>query len=180
MKKFLSILALVLVVAMCASFAVSAAVPTDTISKVTGDNSASQAATLTYTAVTPAATVYSVDVTWDNLAFAYTAGTNSWDATNHQEKNSGAKWTDDAGTLTVTNHSNAKVAVEVAFQTASNGDATVGISGDGITGGAFELATAKGTTLANAPKKAVTLTASGVPNANSKLGDIVVTITAAN
>lgn len=172
MKKFFTILALVLVVAMCASFAVSA-VKIESVNS--GSNSASAEATLTYTAVTPAATVYSVDVAWDNLAFAYTAGTNSWDATTHEEKNNGAGWTDGAGALTVTNHSNAKVAVAVAFQTASNGNATVSFDD-----AEFELASAVGKTVAKAPKQEVKLTASGVPNANSKLGDIVVTITAAN
>ena len=180
MKKFFTILALVLVVAMCASFAVSADVPKDTISKVTGDNSASQAATLTYKATTDSAVIYSVDVAWTDLAFNYDAGGKTWNPATHKDDVSGAEWKDAAGTLTVTNHSNNAVDVAVAFQTASNGNATIAISGEGINDGEFTLTTGVGKTFDTADSKLVNLTATGVPNANSKLGDIVVTITAAN
>ena len=170
MKKFLSILALVLVVAMCASFAVSAEKITSVAS---GSNTATSDVTLTYKAATESQAVYSVDVAWTDLAFNYDAGTKTWNPTTHADDVSGAGWKDTAGELTVTNHSNNAVDVAVAFTTASNGNATVAISD-----ASFELATAVDTAFAEAPAKTVTLTASGVPTSSAKLGTIKVTVTA--
>ena len=173
MKKFLSILALVLVVAMCASFAVSAA--DATIQAVSGSNTATSDATLTYKAATESQTVYSVDVTWTDLAFDYDAGTKTWSPTKHEDEVSGAGWKDDEGSVTVANHSNKAVAVAVAFETANNGSATV--SADEAS---FTLATGVGKTFATADSKVVGLTATGVPESSAKLGTIKVTVTAAN
>ena len=170
MKKFLSILALVLVVAMCASFATAAA----TVSSVTsGSNTATSDATLTYKAATESQTVYSVDVAWTDLAFNYDAGTKTWNPAEHEDEVSGAGWKDTAGKLTVTNHSNDAVDVAVAFTTTNNGTATVAVSDE-----SFELATAVGTEFDEAPAKEVTLTASGTPESSAKLGTIKVTVTA--
>ena len=170
MKKFLSILALVLVVAMCASFAASA----DKITSVAnGSNTATSDATLTYKAVVESQAVYSVDVAWTDLAFNYDAGTKTWNPTTHADDVTGAGWLDTEGNLTVTNHSNKAVNVTVAFTTANNGDATVAVSD-----ASFELLTAVNTAVDKAPAKTVTLTASGVPTSSAKLGTVKVTVAA--
>ena len=168
MRKLLTIIALILTVAMCASFAAAA----DTIS---GLSSVSKDVSLTYSAVSEDKTtvVYSADVTWTDVTFAYNAGTTQWNPETHDYTASGAsaKWSDNKGSVKVTNHSNAAVNVAVAFTSASNGSAKVSVSS-----GNFSLATAAGTTVSNAPSKTVTLTASGTPANSGKLGTIKVTI----
>ena len=70
-----------------------------------------------YTAQTAASTVYSVDILWeDDLAFDYSAGTQgAWDPTQHDyAATSGAGWPDDTVAVTVTNHSNADVVVNLS------------------------------------------------------------------
>lgn len=174
MRKLLTILALVLVVAMCASFAASA----DTIS---GLSSATKDVTLTYSAVSvdEATIVYSADVTWTDVAFSYNAGTTKWNPETHDYTASGASatWTDSKGSVKVTNHSNAAIAVTVSFAKAStaNGSATVSVSN-----GSFTLDSGVGSTYANAASGTATLTASGKPTSSSTIGTVTVKIAAAN
>lgn len=178
MKKFLSILALVLVVAMCASFAVSAA-ENKTITSVTTGNTATGDITLTYNEAQPDnATVYSVDVKWTDVAFEYNAGTTKWNPTTHQYdiSNEDGAWVsgNNTASVKVDNHSNAKVNVAVTYAKATNGLAA------NVTNGSFELAaTAVGGTAAT---KTATITATEVPTAATAetVGTITVTITAAN
>ena len=168
MRKLITIIALVLTVAMCASFVASAAT-------ISGLSSESKDVSVTYntTAEDTTTVVYSVDVTWTDVAFTYDAGTTVWNPSTHAYDAAGASasWKDASGTVKVTNHSNAAVNVAVAFTSASNGSAKVSVSS-----GTFSLATAAGTTVANAPTKTVTLTASGTPANSGKLGTIKVTI----
>ena len=174
MRKLSTILALVLVVAMCASFAASA----ETIS---GLSSVSKSVSVAYTAVAedPSVVVYSVDVTWTDVSFAYNAGTTQWNPENHDYSASGtaAKWTDNKGTVTVANHSNADVAVTVSFAKAetANGSANIAISN-----GTFTLESAVGKAVNAADSKAATLTASGKPTSNATIGTVTVAIAAAN
>ena len=176
MKKFLSILALVLVVAMCASFAASA----DKITSVeNGSNTATGDITLTYNEAQPDnATVYSVDVKWTDVAFEYDEGTTKWNPTTHQYdiSNEDGAWVsgNNTATVQVDNHSNAKVNVAVTYAKATNGLAA------NVTNGSFELAaTAVGGTAAT---KTATITATEIPTAATAetVGTITVTITAAN
>ena len=76
----------------------------------------------------------------------------------------------------VTNHSNAKVSISMTYQKPSttNGSAKLGFSSS-----SFTLATAENTTVSNAPKKKVTITASGAPTANGSIGTIVVSVNTA-
>ena len=177
MKKFLSILALVLVVAMCASFAVSA--ETVEITNVTSNNTSSKDITLDYDAVEDAEVVYSVDVTWDNLEFAFDAGKKTYDAESHTTTTPEGTWTTGSTTVEVFNHSNAAVKVKVTASDADNGTATLT-----VTNGDLNLESAEGKTnvkeqAPNTILKTATITASGKPESSAKIGTVTVTITAA-
>jgi hypothetical protein len=158
---------------MCASFAAAA-------ETVSGLSSVSKDVSLTYTAVSEDkdTIVYSADVTWTDVTFAYNAGTTKWNPEKHDYSASGdsAKWSDSKGSVKVTNHSNAAIAVTVSFAKAStaNGTATVSVSN-----GSFTLATGAGVTYAKAASNTATLTASGKPTSNATIGTLTVKIAAA-
>ena len=166
MKKFLSILALVLVVAMCASFAASAAT-TEKIDSATG--SKQQNISLTYNAATDDTTaVTSVDVVWDGMEFVYNAGTNKWNPESHAydiSNNDGA-WTDSTATVKVTNHSNKDVNVKVEYTQNSTTKVAATVSDNGLA----TLESAVGKTVENAATKTFTITASNA--APTKSGTI--------
>ena len=86
-------------------------------------------------------------------------------------------WSDLTGSVTVTNHSNAKISVVISFEQLSvpNGTATLNISG-----GEFELDSAAGVTYQNAPSKIVAITVDGVPSSSGVIGTIRVKIDSAN
>lgn len=73
------------------------------------------------------ATVYGIDITWEDFdfQFEFTNGTPAvWNPTTHEyegsTKNLAGKWTDESskeGTITITNHSNAKIDVTAEFKT---------------------------------------------------------------
>ncbi|MBE6533924.1 MAG: hypothetical protein E7678_03020 [Ruminococcaceae bacterium] len=174
MRKLLTVLALVLTVALCASFAVSAADPEVTKMEL---GSTSKDVSFTYNSVSEDTDtkIYSVDVTWNDVSFSYNAGTTQWNPDKHDYSaaGAGAAWTDDEGSVTVTNHSNASVAVAVEFVSASNGSATID-----VTNGEFTLESAVGKLFAEADAKSATLSADGAPTSNAKIGSIKVTISA--
>ncbi len=64
-----------------------------------------------------AATTISVDVTWDAMEFTYTvSGTKTWDAAKHDYTVSTSDaWSASGNEIRVTNHSNAAVKAEFAF-----------------------------------------------------------------
>ena len=174
MRKLLTVLALVLTVALCASFAVSAADPEVTKMEL---GSTSKDVSFTYKSVSEDTDtkIYSVDVTWNDVSFSYNAGTTQWNPDKHDYSaaGAGAAWTDDEGYVTVANHSNANVAVKVEFVSANNGTATVAVDNGNFT---LDSAVGKATTAADA--KSATLTADGAPTSDAKIGSIKVTISA--
>lgn len=133
-----------------------------------------------------ATTVYYVEVSWDSLYFQYNFSGQNWDPTTHQYSNSGG-WTtgteNPTANITVTNHSNAAVTANVKFVENEVEKDSVGMV-DGVTASlsnnSIQLATAVGTTFANAPSGVAKLTISGAPTNNSAIEiskDIVVKIT---
>ena len=143
-------------------------------------SSASADLTLDYTSDNPTDTiVYSIDVIWDDLSFAYNAGTTLWNPDTHAYDGAGttAAWLDASGKVTITNHSNAAVAINVKCNLPEipNGTATFKTS---IT--QFTLNSAVGTTVSNAPKKSITITAEGEPTSASSIGTIVITVSRVN
>ena len=174
MRKLLTVLALVLTVAMCASFVASA----DTLS---GISSSSKDVSVNYTATSEDKTtiVYSADVVWTDVAFSYSAGTTQWNPESHDYSASGAAatWTDTAGSVKVTNHSNADIAVTVSFAKASTANGTATVS---VTNGSFTLTSAAGVAVDAAASSSATLKASGKPTSNATIGTVTVAISAAN
>ena len=176
MKKLFTILALVLTVALCASFAVSAVTYTE-LGEYTNP------VTVDYVPVTDDTTtvVYSVDVAWTDLEFTYSAGTEKWNPTAHDYTTSknDAGWTNTDGSITVTNHSNADVDVTVAYAKAAGYNVKVD-----VTNAEFTLESAVGTAVGEADAETVTFAvdtaASTAPAADATVGTVTVTVTAAN
>ena len=134
----------------------------------------------TYQAGGASATVYSVDITWEDMSFTYTAaGQGTWDPENHSYTGgSEASWSSSKN-ITVTNHSNAAVTATAAFQ-ADTGYTDVTMTFGENNGNT--IATAVGTQVGEAPSATITVTPGGTlaDTANGgKIGTITVTIAAA-
>lgn len=172
--------ALVLTLAMVFSLAPLSAYA-DTIG--TAGGTASHDVTATYRADSSGGaggTVYSVDITWGDMAFTYTAEAGIWDPTTHKTTDAeGGVWTVDkegGNTITVTNHSNTGVTAAFSYAPASGFE---GINGS-FDKDSLALETAVGTEVANAPKGTAALTLTGAldstTTANTTIGTITVTL----
>lgn len=89
----------------------------------------------TYQAGQKAGTVYSVDITWENLEFTYKgADEGTWNPKTHQyDGKAEAGWVDGTGTISVTNHSNTDITASASYQ-AEKGfeEATMNFSEDQV------------------------------------------------
>ena len=172
--------ALVLTLAMVFSLAPLSAYA-DTITA--GGGTASHDVKATYRADSSGGaggTVYSVDITWGDMAFTYTAEAGIWDPAKHAYTGAeGGAWTvdkDSGNTITVTNHSNADVTAAFSYAAA---EGFTGISGS-FDKESLALKTAVGTEVANAPSGTAALTLDGAlgsdTTANTTIGTITVTL----
>lgn len=124
--------------------------------------------------------VYSVDITWGDMAFTYTAEAGIWDPKTHTTTSStGGVWTvnnTDGDKITVTNHSNTDVTATFSYAAASDFD---GISGT-FDNASLNLASAVGTAVDEAPNGTAALSLSGALGSttadNTKIGTITVTL----
>lgn len=172
--------ALVLTLAMVFSLAPLSAYA-DTIG--TAGGTASHDVTATYRADSSGGAggkVYSVDITWGDMAFTYTAEAGIWDPKTHTTTSStGGVWTvnnTDGDKITVTNHSN--TGVTAAFSYAAD------TGFEGITGtfdnASLNLETAVGTAVEAAPKATTSLSLDGALDSaattSTKIGTITVTL----
>lgn len=102
-----------------------------------------------------AATMISVDITWDDMSFEYNDGERTWDPNKHEYITSGGSWTNEKKTVNVKNHSNTAVKAEFSFAS----------SLDGITGSfdnkTLQLETAVGKAVGNAPAASTNFGISG-------------------
>lgn len=173
--------ALVLTLAMVFSLAPLSAYADDTLTAVV--RTATHDVTATYvdgSSGGAGGTVYSVDITWGDMAFTYTAEAGIWDPTNHTYTDAkGGAWAVDkegGNTITVTNHSNADVTAVFSYAAASSFE---GISGS-FDNASLALESAVGTEVANAPKGTAALTLNGPLDsntpANATIGTITVTL----
>ena len=172
--------ALVLTLAMVFSLAPLSAYA-DTITEV--GSSASHDVTATYRADSSGGaggTVYSVDITWGDMAFTYTAEAGIWDPATHKttDAESGV-WTvnnDGGNTIKVTNHSNTGVTAAFSYAAASGFE---GITGT-FDNASLNLESAVGTTVEAAPKATASLSLNGALGStttdNTKIGTITVTL----
>ena len=173
--------ALVLTLAMVFSLA-PLSVYADTITAVGGTASCDVKAT--YRADSSGGAggkVYSVDITWGDMAFTYTAEAGIWDPANHTYTGAeGGAWTvdnkDGGNTITVTNHSNTDVTAAFSYAPA---EGFTGISGS-FDKDSLGLKSAVGTEVANAPTGTAALTLTGAlgsdTTANTTIGTITVTL----
>lgn len=178
MKKIISVLlAVALIAAM--SVTVFAATPAaQTIQELSGTATGQVDVKIAKNAEQDITKVYYVDVTWDSLDFTYTfnkSKTNTWQPGSHtytEEGNANANWDKTSATVTVTNHSNAAVVVSAAAPTAMNGVSvavTDPVNLPSAVGKATDAADLKGT---------FTVSVSGVPTVESDftIGNVTLTI----
>ena len=172
--------ALVLTLAMVFSLAPLSAYA-DTIDRVGG--TASHDVTATYVDGSSGGAggkVYSVDITWGDMAFTYTAEAGIWDPTTHKTTGAeGGVWKVDkegGNTITVTNHSNTDVTAAFSYAAA---EGFTGISGS-FDNASLDLPTAVGTAVEAAPKGTTSLSLDGALDSNTtastKIGTITVTL----
>lgn len=173
--------ALVLTLAMVFSLAPLSAYADDTLTAV--GHTATHDVTATYvdgSSGGAGGTVYSVDITWGDMAFTYTAEAGIWDPTNHTYTDAkGGAWTvdnKDGNKIKVTNHSNAEITASIDYTPAPGYDS---ISGS-FDKTSLVLATAVDTEVSNAPNDSAALTLTGALDSaattSTKIGTITVTL----
>ena len=119
-------------------------------------------------------TVYSVDLTWEDMTFTYNeSGTRTWDPDTHTYTDTtSAGWDKTSATVTATNHSNAQVTVSFTYTPQGTTGVTASMSKD-----SFKLAAG----VENKPNEAATdssnLMITGTPN-NSVTADCYTITTA--
>lgn len=133
-----------------------------------------------YQSGTPASTVYKVDISWGDMLFTYTAGSQgTWNPQTHSFDNATqGSWSSASGSnvITVTNHSNAAVTAGFSY--------TPGSSYSGITGtfskSSINLASAVNTQPTAAPSDSTSLTLSGTLSSSvtspTSIGTITVSL----
>lgn len=170
MKKLISFtLALALVMGLSAT-----AFAAETGKVETSGGSASAEVTGTYVEGTTASgTVFSVDIAWNDMSFTYYAEKAPvWDATNHTYSDKQAAYWDGEGTITVTNHSNAKIQAVPAY-TAENGyeSAVMIFNNEKLNIASAEVGSAQIGTITVTPSGSLPASANG-----GKIGTVTVTI----
>lgn len=181
MKKIVS---LVLTLAMMCSLCVTVALADSTTETLTTSlPSADKDITVVVDPYDSSTTVYSVDITWTSLAFAYNKGSQgTWQPGNHSYNGGVASsWTSGELSFTVTNHSNAEVKYKASWERANpaNGsaDAELGTptnaNGGNLTDGVTLAAGVVGQ-YENAANSSFSLTAKGAPDNSAKVGTLTV------
>lgn len=150
-----------------------------TVDKITATgDTATKDVTASYRSGAGGSTVYSVDITWESMAFTYSEGSGStWDPETHTSGQGGTGgWSNSDNKVTVTNHSNAQVTAALAY---ASTEGFKGISGS-FDKSTMTLKTAEGTQFANAPTDTAALTLTGALDSSvkksTKIGTITVTI----
>lgn len=138
----------------------------------------------TYANGATAETVYKVDITWGSMEFTYTGvGEGTWNPSTHTfSGGADAGWSceTDANKITVTNHSNAAVNAKLTYKAASGHEkitASFSESSETANDGILVLATAEGTTVANAPVANAYLLLSGVLPSSTVTKTVLGTVT---
>lgn len=138
--------------------------------------------TARYTDGTSTDTTYSVDIAWDDMTFTYhESGSRTWNPSNHTYMdNTTAGWDKTTADITVTNHSNADVDIDLTYAP---------VTGTGVNGAldtlSYRLAAGEEDKYTEADSRKSTFTISGAPDAavtadGVKVGTITVAVSAAN
>ena len=123
MKKFLT---LALALAMVLTFSVSVFAASENVGGESGLETLNQPSDINVTVgitTGTATTIYRVDIEWSNVDFVYHAAySNNWNPTTHiYETEVADSWNHESATVTVTNHSNAPVAVSAVAEEGNAG-----------------------------------------------------------
>lgn len=120
-------------------------------------------------------TVYSVDIIWNDLNFTYNDDSAVWNPLDHTYNvpAEDVGWTDRTGKVTVDNHSNDAVNIEVAFEPANKANGTARLI---VENASYSLASAVGTSVEDAPRGVSDIYAVGIPETNDSLGKIIVAV----
>lgn len=121
--------------------------------------------------------VYSVDISWGAMDFTYTeTGTRTWNPTNHSYSGEPTgSWNAEGNTITVTNHSNADVTADFAFQPA---EGITGLDGKfSVPQGALAAGEVNNYSGAKSVQSSLTLDGSYTENTDmTTVGSVTVTI----
>lgn len=134
----------------------------------------------TYKAGSPAATVYSVEISWGSMEFTYTdASKGTWNPVDHKYDGvKKAEWSCAEGEnkIEVKNHSNADVKVQLSYTPNSGYGEITGTFSDST----LNLASAEGSQPSNAPSLSATLDLDGELSnetpAKTTIGTVTVTL----
>lgn len=139
------------------------------------NDTATKAVTASYRSGSGGGTVYSVDITWGSMAFTYSEGSSAtWQPDSHSySSGSTGGWSNSGNTVKVTNHSNTSVTAELTYASEVGYESITG-SFDNAT---MNLATAEGTTVAEAPTETAALSLSGKLDSSVTTSTTVGTIT---
>lgn len=181
MKNSKKIASVLMATALLAAAGISAsAEETTTITELGGTSSADVTGTYSNTVTTP--TVYNVEIEWEKLEFSFSkTGTMDWNTDSHTyEDHTESAWTSDSNGVSVTNHSNAAVKVNLDFAAAEGIGNVTGNFGDD---NEFTLnQPEEGEFTGLDTYKNCALTLSGEPNQfedGSTIGTVTVTLSAA-
>lgn len=160
----------VLVLALTLMFSLSLAVHAASITGTGSSDVAEVKVAVTGAGTMP--TVYYVTLEWESLTFTYNLaeGSSVWDPENHNYSSGGsgtADWVDNDANITVTNHSNTKIGVEMSFEGGGT-TKTVNNVAATLTNHTFDLATGVGRTFAEADKAATTVSVANAPSVRSE------------
>lgn len=187
MKKFISF---TLAVMMIATMSVTAfAAETSPMENKT-EGSYSITVNGTYTPAQGGAEKVSVTVAWENMEFTYDAGSEgTWNEKTHSYDNTvAAKWSDEKGTITVTNHSNVAVTATLAWKQNESitGTITGTFSGSDVENNVltlesadqekYRIENADGTYPAPTKTAQFGISGDGIEKTENNLGTITVTI----
>jgi len=168
MKKALTVLLAVLLILSMSTVAFAAAPGDSENIDVTGK----------YNSTTTEGTVYSVDITWENMTFTYNETTEKiWNAADHSYTVvTTGEWDKTTADITVTNHSNATVTATVNYSAVEDTDITGTLNNTEKT-----LAAGVEGKPEEADALVATLTISGTPtdavtNTGVKIGSITITL----
>ena len=179
MKKFFTMLAVVLALAMCMSFTAFA----ETVNVGEANGMASITVNGTYADGLVAQEIISVDISWGAMSFTYhDTDEGEWNDEKHEFEGTKAAYWDceeNANKITLTNHSNTVIEAQLTCTKSEGSDIVgsftedVGEANDGV----IEIATAVGTEFDNAPSESVYFNiASGSITKDETLGTITVKI----
>ena len=118
--------------------------------------------------------LYSVDVIWGDITFVYNEDSVMWDPEKHEYSSTGESgWSDTSREITVVNHSDADIAVDITFEQAATPNGTANLT---VVTPNFTLKSAVGTLVEDAPRASTEISVTGVPATTGSIGKLTVAV----